>query len=115
MRERDHNNLEYEGGPGEKVKVTITPHGSTLPVTYKLDGGATQAVAQGAPIELNLKNKSGQRTDLQVITDGNAEGSYDLVIDSVPNCVKDVQHVGVCARTRRVPPKKISLFAFFVV
>jgi len=114
MKELDHDNLEYQGSPGEKVTIRITAQGTTHMVTYKLDGGATQVLKQGDPIEFDLKNVSGQRTDLEVTIDGDHEGSYEMVIENVTNCENDAQHIGKCVRTRRVPPKKVSLFAFFV-
>jgi hypothetical protein len=114
MQELDHNNLEYEGAPGEKVTMEVTAKDTNHIVTYKFDIGATQVLKKGDAIEFNLKNTSGQKTELQLITDGTTPGSYDIIVENVPNCVKDLQQLGNCKRTRPVPPKKISLFVFFV-
>lgn len=114
MREKDHNHLEYEGTPGEKVTLRITAKGTNHMVTYKLNGGATQVLKKGDPIEFNLKAASGQRTDLQVIMDGTTRGTYELALENVPNCKDDLQQIGKCVDTRKAPPKKDSLYAFFV-
>src|SRR5439155_26654995 len=70
MKELDHDNLEYQGSPGEKVTIRITAQGTTHMDTYKLDGGETQVLKQGDPIEFDLKNVSGQRTEQEVNIDG---------------------------------------------
>ena len=115
MRELDHDNLEYEGTPGEAITIRITATGTTIRPTFKIDGGATQMLGPtGGTIQTNLKNATGQRTDVQVITDANAQGSHEFVVNNVSNCVKDTQQLGTCVRRRRVPPRKITLFAFVV-
>lgn len=113
MREIDHNNLEYAGAPGEKVTIRITAHGTTQMVNYTLDGGAPKPLKSGDPIEFNLKNAAGQRTDLQLILDFNAQGSYEVVVENVSNCSKAVQHAGTCVHTWEGPPREIETFAFF--
>jgi len=113
MRELDHDNLEYEGAPGESASVKITANGTTQIVAYTLNG-VSQALGANGLIQFNLKNSSGQRTDLQLILDYNANANYDVVVELVPNCSRDLTGVGSCVHRWKGPPRKIKTFAFFV-
>jgi hypothetical protein len=114
MKELDHDNLEYEGGPGETARVRVTPHGTTAIVPYTVDGTSLGLGVGGGVIEFNLKNSSGQRTDLQLILDFNALGNYDVTVEGVANCSRDAAAVGGCLHKWKGPPRKIKTFAFFV-
>ena len=114
MRELSHSHLEYEGAPQEAVTVRVTAINTNHIVTYKLNGGATIVLPKGSPILFNLKSSSGQRTDLQIFTDGSTPGSYEFVVENVSNCSQPPPNSGKCVRKRNVPPRKVSLFAFFV-
>ncbi len=113
MRELDHDNLEYEGGPGEAVTVKVVAKGTTPIVAFTLDG-VSQPLAADGLIQFNLKNTSNQRTDLQLILDFNAPGTYEVTVLGVPNCSRDAQAVGSCLHKWKGPPRKIKTFAFFV-
>jgi hypothetical protein len=114
MKEINHDTLRYKGNPGEKATIRVTAQGTKHMVNYTLDGGDTQVLLEGQPIEFNLKNTSGQRTDLQLLLQFNAQGSYEIVVENVENCSKDVNHTGKCTRSRDVPPNVILNFKFFV-
>lgn len=113
MRERDHDNLEYEGGPEEKAKITVTAQGTTHLVEYTLNG-VTKKLKKGDPIEFDLKSAVGQQTDLQIVLDFNAQGTYDVDVENIPNCSEDDQHLGKCVNTVAGPPKEFLTFVFFV-
>lgn len=113
MRELDHDNLEYEGGPGEAVTVRVTAKGTTPIVPYTLDGQSL-ALGSNGLIQFNLKTTSKQRTDLQLILDFNAPGTYEVTVLAVPNCSRDAQAVGSCLHKWKGPPRKTKTFAFFV-
>jgi hypothetical protein len=114
MRERDHNNLEYEGAPGEDVTITVTRNGTTQMVQFTLDGD-TMVLHDGDPIRFKYKNASGQRTDLQIAMDFNHVGSYEVVVENVSNCSRDIPHTGSCRNGIGGPPKEFLTFAFFVI
>lgn len=113
MRELDHDNLEYEGGPGEEARVRVTAQATTPIVSYTLNG-QSQPLSSSGLIQFNLKSSKGQRTDLQLILDFNAQGAYEVVVENVPNCSKDAGQVGHCVHKWKGPPRKIKTFAFFV-
>jgi hypothetical protein len=113
MRERDHINLEYEGGPGEPVTVRVKAIGTSHLVEYTLDG-TTRKLQKGEPIRFNLKTVSGQQTDLQLVLDFNAQGSYEVTIENIPNCTGEGAGTGQCINTFPGPPKEFPLFGFFV-
>lgn len=110
MREVDHDNLEYEGAPGENVTITVTPQGTNQLVQFTVNGITNQLLA-GSDINFNL-GSNGQTTDLQILFDFNGQGHYDVVIENVSNCRKDLQHVGTCANRLLGPPRDSLLFAF---
>ena len=113
MRERDHNNLEYEGAPGEDVTVDVTADGTTHLVEFTLDG-ETSPLNEGQPIQFKLKNASGQMTDLQLVLDFDHQGTYDVVVENVEDCSRDIQHTGTCINRITGPPKEFLTFGFFV-
>ena len=114
MRELDHNNLEYQGGPGESARVRVAPNGTTAIVPYTLDGQSLSLGVGGGVIQFNLKNSTGQRTDLQLILDYNAPGNYEVIVEGVANCSRDAAAIGSCLHRWKGPPRKIKTFAFFV-
>lgn len=110
MREIDHDNLEYEGTPGESVTVTVTPHGTNQLVQFTVNGVTKQLLA-GSDINFNL-GSDGQTTNLQILFDFNGLGRYDVVVENVPNCTRDLQQTGTCPNKVNGPPKDSLLFAF---
>ncbi|HEY5885670.1 MAG TPA: hypothetical protein VIT88_13340 [Pyrinomonadaceae bacterium] len=114
MREINHSHLEYEGAPQEPVTVRVSAINTNHIVTYKLNAGATIVLPKGQVIQFNLKNSTGQRTDLQIFTDGSTPGSNEFVVENVSNCSQPPANSGKCVRRRNVPPRKVTLFAFFV-
>jgi hypothetical protein len=112
MREVDHDNLEYEGAPGENVTISVTPDGTNQLVQFTINGITKQLLA-GSDINFNL-GSSGQTTNLQILFDFNSQGRYDVVIENVANCSRDTQHTGNCPNRVTGPPRQTLLFGFFV-
>lgn len=113
MNELDHTKHRYQGAPGEQVTINVVPNDTTSLVTYTLDG-ASAALPAGTPLRFNLKNNSGEVTQLQLNMDFNALGSYEIVVETVVDCVKDTGHTGKCRHSRQGPPMVIENYKFFV-
>jgi hypothetical protein len=113
MNEIDHIKHRYKGTPNEPVTITITPTGTTSMVNFTLDG-VSGALPAGTPLRFNLKNNSGDMTPLQLDLDFNALGTYEIVVATVVDCVKDPGHTGSCTHSRQGPPRVIENFKFFV-
>lgn len=116
MKELHHHNHQYEGNAGEQVVVTITAVDTTHMVHYVLDGVLpSKVLPAGTPLRFNLKNQSGAQTPLQLDMDFNAKGSYEIVVETVVDCVKDPQQTGKCRHKRKGPPRVIENYQFFVL
>lgn len=113
MIELDHVKHRYEGDPGEQVTITVTEHGTVRLVNFVLDGAPAQPLPAGTPLQFNLKNVSGAVTLLQLTMDFTGQGSYDIVVSNVSNCVNDPTHTS-CIHVRKGPPLVIENHKYFV-
>ncbi len=113
MNELDHIKHRYQGAAGENVTITITPTGTSSMVNFTLDG-VPGALPAGTPLRFKLKNNSGDMTPLQLDLDFNALGTYEIVVETVVDCVKDPGHTGQCKHTRQGPPRVIENYKFLV-
>jgi len=114
MRELDHIDLMYSGAPRERVVVTVEETGTSHLVTFKLDEAPARRLPRGTPITFDLKDEGGERTDLQLTFEFNAQGSYEVTVRRVTNCEEDERNADECVHTFHGPPLSAVDFSFFV-
>lgn len=96
MIEKSHDDLRYQGTPGEIVNVTVTAEGTVQMVAFKIDNGASQPLPAGQSIQLQLHPGTNV---LQMTFDSvPAGGVYTVVVKSVTNepnnqCVQIFTHI----------------------
>src|SRR5438094_150402 len=113
MNELDHTKHRYQGAAGEGVTINITAVGTSSMVNFTLDG-VPGSLPAGTPLQFNLKTNSGDTTTLQLDLDFNALGTYEIIGETVVDCVKDLGHTNKCKHTREGPPRVIENYKFFV-
>ena len=113
MREINHENLQYQGAPNEGAVISVTPTGTTQMATCTVDG-VSKPLNANDQITFDLKSASGQQTTVQLILDFDAEGSYEVAVENIPNCSQDTQHTGRCVNVFDGPPKEFPVLVFSV-
>jgi hypothetical protein len=99
MREIDHNNKNYGGGPHETASIRIEADGTNHMVNYSVDGGGIQTLPKGQKLTVPMKATVGDSTTLQVNLEYSADGTYTVAVENIPNCVIDTNHTNECVRT----------------
>jgi hypothetical protein len=98
MREIDHNNLNYGGGPQETVSIRVEANGTNHMVTYVLDGVGPTVLPEGHKLTFPLNSTVGQKRILQMDLQYSADGTYTVAVENIPNCVIDSGHTNECVR-----------------
>ena len=83
MTDLDHDNLGYQGTPGETVTMTITATGTNFMVTYDLRGVGHVPFPSNGPLQFQLQ--PGDNTLILVMGTNTSAGSYKVVVQTVQN------------------------------
>jgi hypothetical protein len=96
MREIDHNNLNYGGGPQETASIRVEAKGTNHMVSYVLDGAGAVTLPPGQKLTFPLKPTVGAKRILQMDLQYSAPGTYTVAVENVTNCVIDMGHTNEC-------------------
>jgi hypothetical protein len=87
MREINHNNLNYGGGPQEMASIRVEANGTNHMVNYVLDGSPAVTLPPGQKLTFPLKPTVGAKRILQMDLQYSAHGTYTVTVENIPNCV----------------------------
>jgi len=114
MREINHNTLSYGGQPGETGNIRVEANGTNHMVRYVLDGVGPTVLPTGQKLTFKLKNAVGGKTVVHMDLDYSADGTYQVIVENVSNCLKDTGHKNECSHSYDDFPDGTSLNFSFV-